>query len=67
MLTIFGGRVEDLRPFLLEERLPENWQPRVRSRMGLTMLAFNNIGLRVELGIRDAKVPKTKKDNLKTA
>ena len=53
MLTIFAGKVQDLRPFLTEERLPENWEPRIRHRMGLTMLEFNNVALPVELGIRE--------------
>ena len=53
MLTVFGGRVQDLRPFLMEERLPENWEPRVRHQMGLTMLEFNNVVMKIELGIRE--------------
>ena len=51
LLTIFGGRVKDLRPILLEERLPDGWQPRVVHPMGLTMTAFNKTSLQVELGI----------------
>ena len=53
LLTIFGGRIEDLRPFLREERLPEGWEPRVRHRMGLTRAELNRTLLRVELGIRE--------------
>ncbi|KAI0643776.1 Cloroperoxidase [Trametes meyenii] len=53
LLTIFGGRVKDLRPVLGEERLPDGWEPRVRHRMGLTMLEFNCTVLPVELGIRE--------------
>lgn len=41
LLSIFGGRVEDLRIFLLEERIPEGWEPRLRSRFGLTFAIFN--------------------------
>ncbi|KAJ4496098.1 Chloroperoxidase [Lentinula edodes] len=41
LLRIFGGRVSDLRPFLIEERIPEGWEPSVRSRVGLTMAVFN--------------------------
>ena len=52
LLTIFGGRVDDLRTVLLEERLPEDWESRVRKPFGLTMLAFNFTVLPVELGIR---------------
>ncbi|KAF9030306.1 Cloroperoxidase [Hymenopellis radicata] len=48
LLTILGGRVEDLEPFLVEERLPEGWEPRVMSRMGLTIQTFNGTVLKVE-------------------
>lgn len=51
MLTIFGGRVEDLRPMLTEERFSPNWQPRILSRFGLTMAAFNGTVLPVERGV----------------
>lgn len=52
MLTIFGGKVEDLRPMLTEERFAENWEPRVRSKYGLTMAAFNAAVLPVEMGVK---------------
>ncbi|KAH9854618.1 Cloroperoxidase [Lenzites betulinus] len=53
MLTIFGGRVDDLRPILLEERIPDGWEPRVRHRLGLSMCEFNTTVLPVELGIKE--------------
>ena len=53
MLTIFGGRMDDLRPFLTEERLPDGWESRIRHRMGLSMLEFNLTVLPVELGISE--------------
>ena len=52
MLTIFGGRVDDLRPMLTEERFSDNWQPRIRSKYGLTMAAFNGTVLPVEIGVK---------------
>jgi len=52
LLTIFGGRVDDLRTVLLEERLPEGWESRVRKPFGLTVLKFNLTVLPVEFGIR---------------
>jgi hypothetical protein len=55
LLTIFGGRVKDLTSFLIEERLPEGWEPRIRSRYGLTIGTFNKTVLRVELGIKEGK------------
>ena len=53
LIVIFGGYVADLRPFLLEERIPDGWQPYDRHRMGLTMAEFNMAGLKVELGIEE--------------
>ncbi|KAF8888796.1 Chloroperoxidase [Infundibulicybe gibba] len=57
LLTIFGGRVDDLEEILIEERIPEGWESRIRKRMGLTMLTFNRTVLKVELGIDEKKVP----------
>lgn len=48
MLTIFGGRIDDLTPMLKEERFSENWQPRVTDKFGLTMAKFNFTVLPVE-------------------
>ena len=55
MLTLFGGRIEDLRTFLVEERLPEGWEPKIRTPYGLTIGAFNKTVLQVELGIKEPK------------
>jgi hypothetical protein len=52
MLTIFGGRVADLEPMLREERFAEKWEPRIRSRFGLTMASFNGTVLPVEMGVK---------------
>lgn len=51
MLTIFGGRVEDLVPMLVEERFADNWEPRIKSHFGLTMAEFNATVLPVEIGV----------------
>ncbi|KAH9947757.1 chloroperoxidase-like protein [Amylocystis lapponica] len=53
LLTIYGGSVKDLRPILLEERLPDGWQPRVLHPMGLTIIALQKTVLRVEMGIKE--------------
>ena len=53
LLTIFGGRVNDIYTLLTEERLPPYWESRVRDQMGLTMTTFNRTVFRVELGIED--------------
>lgn len=59
MLTIFGGRVEDLRSVLLYERLPERWESRVRSHFGLTFGAFNSTVFKVKRGVKEVP-PKVK-------
>ena len=51
MLTIFGGRVDDLTPMLEEERFSDKWEPRVMDRYGLTMAKFNGTVIPVERGI----------------
>ncbi|KAF8488130.1 chloroperoxidase-like protein [Gautieria morchelliformis] len=61
LLLIFGGELGDIKPFLLEERLPEDWSTKFRSRMGLTMGTFNSTVLRVLLGI-DPSWKKVKKE-----
>ncbi|EPT01972.1 hypothetical protein FOMPIDRAFT_1048262 [Fomitopsis schrenkii] len=53
LLTICGGRVKDLYPMLLEERIPDGWQPRVRNPGGLTLTTFQFTVLPVELGIKE--------------
>ncbi|RPD61709.1 Cloroperoxidase [Lentinus tigrinus ALCF2SS1-7] len=53
ILKVFGGIVEDLRAFLLEERLPEGWEPRVRHRAGLTMTEINLTIGQVEFGVEE--------------
>ncbi|KAI0372444.1 Cloroperoxidase [Pilatotrama ljubarskyi] len=53
LLTIFGGKMQDLRPLLSEERIPDGWEPRIRHRMGLTMMEFNGTVLPVELNIKE--------------
>jgi len=58
MLAVFGGRVNDLRAMLLEERIPEGWEPRIRSRYGYTMGAFNVTVFRVLFGLKGVS-PKT--------
>jgi len=41
LLMIFGGRVPDLKSILIDEKLPEEWESRVRSRAGLTSAKLN--------------------------
>ncbi|KAI0089396.1 chloroperoxidase-like protein [Irpex rosettiformis] len=53
LLTIFGGRKDDLIPFLTEERIPDGWQSRIRHPFGLTLTEFNSTVLPVEFGIKE--------------
>ncbi|KAI6126794.1 Chloroperoxidase [Pisolithus sp. B1] len=63
LCSIFGGRVEDLRSVLLDERLPDQWESRVRAPNGLTLLAFNKMILQVEWGTDETKwAGKTQQD-----
>ncbi|KAJ3478834.1 heme-thiolate peroxidase [Meripilus lineatus] len=61
LLTIFGGKIDDIRPFLLEERIPTGWQPRILNRFGLTVLKFNQTVFKVELGIKEELSSEKKK------
>jgi len=51
ILTIFGCRVSDLESILIEERLPEGWESRIREPFGLTIAALQPTVLKVALGI----------------
>ncbi|KAG6914490.1 hypothetical protein DXG01_016951 [Tephrocybe rancida] len=55
LLTIFGGRIKDLETVLLEERLPEGWESRIRESQGLTIITFNKTVSKVEKGIDESK------------
>ena len=55
LLTIFGGRVRDLKSVLIDEKLPEGWESRVRSRWGLTFAKFNLTVLPLEFSISEKK------------
>lgn len=55
LLTIFGGNVEVVESILVEERIPDGWEPSVRARKGLTIAKFNATVLKVEFGINEKK------------
>lgn len=50
LLTAFDGRVHDLEKILLEEHLPEGWEPACKEHKGLTLLVLAITALKVELG-----------------
>jgi len=52
LLMIFGGRVLDLKSILIDEKLPEEWESRVRSRAGLTSAKLNSSVLPMEYRTR---------------
>ncbi|KAG2140651.1 Chloroperoxidase [Suillus clintonianus] len=53
LVTIFGGRVDDLRSFLLDERIPEGWESRIRQPYGTTIINFNKTTLATEFGVHE--------------
>ncbi|KZV96010.1 putative chloroperoxidase [Exidia glandulosa HHB12029] len=59
LITIYGGRVDDLAVILKEERIPDGWEPRIRSRNGLTIMGMNATVLPLEFGIKERRGPRT--------
>jgi len=53
LLTIFGGRVDDMRAILLDERIPEGWESRIRQPHGLTLMNCNKTTFAVEFRVRE--------------
>ncbi|EJD51849.1 heme-thiolate peroxidase [Auricularia subglabra TFB-10046 SS5] len=58
LLTVYGGRVDDLTVILKEERIPDGWEPRVRARNGLTIAALNAVVLPLEFSIPEHRGPR---------
>jgi hypothetical protein len=52
MQTVFGGKVDHLRPFLLEERLVDGWRPWNKTHFGQTLGTFNAASLKVAAGTK---------------
>jgi len=50
--TVFAGKVTDIRPFLLEERIPDGWQPCNGARFGQTLAVFNAASAKIGLGTK---------------
>jgi len=68
LLTIFGGRVEDLEVFLKKEQLPDKWESRIRKPHGLTITTFNLKTVQaVERGIDESKFTPVAKPETATA
>jgi hypothetical protein len=55
MLAAFDGRVRDLETWLIEERIPDGWETKIRQRLGITFAQFNVTVFGVEFGISEKK------------
>jgi len=62
MLLVLGGKVEYVRPFLLEERIVDGWVPWNKKRYGITLGAFNVASFKIAL--RTKTVPPNVKATL---
>jgi hypothetical protein len=62
MQTVFGGKVDHLRPFLLEERIPDGWLPWNTTYFGQTLGTFNKASLKI--GIHTKTVPPSRPASL---
>lgn len=47
--------MDDLRSILIEERIPDGWESRARSRRGLTFIASIFIILGIKRGVNENK------------
>lgn len=56
LMSVFGGKVDDIRTFLVEERLPDGWEPYTKSYYGVTLGGFNKAGLDIAWRVK-AVVP----------
>lgn len=54
-LRLFRGRTDDLHTLLLERRLPDGWESRIREPNELTILAFNRTVPPVEWDVDESK------------
>ncbi|KAG2144105.1 Chloroperoxidase [Suillus bovinus] len=53
LVTVFGGRVDDLHSFLHDERLPKGWELHIRQPHGMTLMQINKTVLEIERGVRE--------------
>lgn len=61
MVSHFGGKIADLKTFLLEERLTNGWEPTANDAAGFTMMKFNNAIISIEMLVNEGEF-KVKKD-----
>ncbi|RLM00415.1 hypothetical protein CFD26_108536 [Aspergillus turcosus] len=53
MYSIFGGDVTDLRVWLIEERFPDQWEPKNREAFGHTIAQAMSTSLTIEFNINE--------------
>ncbi|KAF8635552.1 hypothetical protein AX15_000205 [Amanita polypyramis BW_CC] len=49
LLSVLGGRKQDIEVFLAEERIPDGWESRNRKHFGLTLTKYNVIAIPLEI------------------
>jgi hypothetical protein len=51
---VFGGNAADMKTWFIEERMPDNWEPKNLNRNGFTIARLNTLAFRIERGISRA-------------
>ncbi|KAG8717196.1 hypothetical protein FRC09_014630 [Ceratobasidium sp. 395] len=51
---VFAGNAADLKTWFLEERIPDNWEPKSRTRYGFTIAQMNQRSFQIGFGISRA-------------
>lgn len=59
MQLVFGGKADELRPFLLEERIVDGWVPRNAKRFGITLGEFSVASSNLNIAFHTKTVPPT--------
>jgi len=67
LINILGGHVDDLRQFLIEERIPDGWESAERSRVGLTIGRINFTVVPLEMSSRRYMKALTKQSDAPSA
>ena len=55
LVTLFGGRVDQLQELLVNERISDGWEPVVREQMSFTISSFAPSAFKVEFGVKDTR------------
>ena len=60
---VFGGKVEVLRPLLLEERIVDGWMPYSKGHYGVTLGAINVASAKIALRTMTTRPTSATTDN----